>query len=151
MWHIFFLHLLRYCFPCHLKPTLSLESWVFRQRSCGCCWWDWEIPGRWILERCGEEDSSEYSTYESRSVSTRSAACEEKRYFLNHHFIFSSLLKLLGRAALQRQRSRVADTFLSVPSERTPKLDLPATGTVRVRRKGQPTLIMDVRVSERVV
>ncbi|VDD91177.1 unnamed protein product, partial [Enterobius vermicularis] len=53
-------------------------------------------------------------------------------------------VKRKGRAALQRQRSRVADTFLSVPSERTPKLDLPATGTVRVRRKGQPTLIMDV-------
>uniref|UniRef100_A0A0N5A981 GBD/FH3 domain-containing protein n=1 Tax=Syphacia muris TaxID=451379 RepID=A0A0N5A981_9BILA len=52
-----------------------------------------------------------------------------------------------GRAALQRQRSRVADSHLLTNSDEASKNMIPNSGTVRVRRKGQPTLTVDVRFS----
>uniref|UniRef100_A0A915APD9 Protein diaphanous n=1 Tax=Parascaris univalens TaxID=6257 RepID=A0A915APD9_PARUN len=53
-----------------------------------------------------------------------------------------------GRAALQRQRSRCADVMLTTAIENAvnvpPTLEKPATGQYKIRRKGQPTVTVNV-------
>lgn len=55
---------------------------------------------------------------------------------------------ITGRAALQRQRSRCVDAVLMTAVENAvnapPTLEKPTTGQYKIRRKGQPTVTVNV-------